>query len=74
VLIGQGAVIQKGSIIESYSMVAAEIVRGQHVAQGVVALVSAGSARVKREAEALGEDRRCDQARANAIYFIPFSL
>ena len=36
---------------------AAEIVRGQHVAQGVVALVSAGSARVKREAEALGFDK-----------------
>ena len=36
---------------------AAEIVRGQHVAQGVVALVSAGSARVKREAEALGVDK-----------------
>jgi 3-isopropylmalate/(R)-2-methylmalate dehydratase large subunit len=36
---------------------AAEIVRGQHVAEGVVALVSPGSARVKREAEAIGVDR-----------------
>ena len=36
---------------------AAEIVRGRHVADGVFALVSPGSARVKREAEAIGIDR-----------------
>ena len=36
---------------------AAAIVRGQHVAEGVFALVSAGSTRVKREAEAIGLDK-----------------
>ena len=36
---------------------AAEIVRGRHVAEGVFALVSPGSARVKREAEAMGVDK-----------------
>ena len=35
---------------------AAEIVRGRHVADGVTALVVAGSRKVKREAEAMGLD------------------
>ena len=35
---------------------AAEIVRGRHVAEGVTALVVAGSRKVKREAEAMGLD------------------
>jgi 3-isopropylmalate/(R)-2-methylmalate dehydratase large subunit len=37
--------------------VAAEIVRGRHVAAGVVAMVVPGSSSVKREAEAAGFDR-----------------
>jgi 3-isopropylmalate/(R)-2-methylmalate dehydratase large subunit len=37
--------------------VAADIVRGRHVAAGVVAMVVPGSSRVKREAEAAGLDR-----------------
>jgi 3-isopropylmalate/(R)-2-methylmalate dehydratase large subunit len=37
--------------------VAAEIVRGRHVAQGVIAMVVPGSTAVKREAEAEGLDR-----------------
>ena len=36
---------------------AASILRGRRVAEGVVALVSPGSAKVKRDAEALGLDR-----------------
>ncbi len=36
---------------------AAQIVRGRKVADGVVALVSPGSGKVKREAEAIGLDR-----------------
>ena len=36
---------------------AADIVRGRHVAQGVVAMVVPGSSSVKREAEAAGLDR-----------------
>ncbi|MFN3888860.1 MAG: 3-isopropylmalate dehydratase large subunit [Beijerinckiaceae bacterium] len=36
---------------------AAEVVRGRRVAQGVIALVSPGSGKVKREAEAIGLDR-----------------
>jgi 3-isopropylmalate/(R)-2-methylmalate dehydratase large subunit len=36
---------------------AAKIVRGRKVAEGVVALVSPGSGKVKREAEAIGLDR-----------------
>ena len=36
---------------------AAEIVRGRKVAEGVVALVSPGSGKVKRDAEAIGLDR-----------------
>jgi 3-isopropylmalate/(R)-2-methylmalate dehydratase large subunit len=36
---------------------AAEIVRGRHVAEGVVAMVVPGSSSVKREAEAVGLDR-----------------
>jgi 3-isopropylmalate/(R)-2-methylmalate dehydratase large subunit len=37
--------------------VAAAIIRGRHVAEGVVAMVVPGSSGVKREAEALGLDR-----------------
>jgi 3-isopropylmalate/(R)-2-methylmalate dehydratase large subunit len=37
--------------------IAAELVRGRHVAQGVVAMVVPGSSSVKREAEAAGLDR-----------------
>jgi 3-isopropylmalate/(R)-2-methylmalate dehydratase large subunit len=37
--------------------VAAELVRGRHVAEGVVAMVVPGSSSVKREAEAAGLDR-----------------
>jgi 3-isopropylmalate/(R)-2-methylmalate dehydratase large subunit len=37
--------------------VAAELVRGRHVAKGVVAMVVPGSSSVKREAEAAGLDR-----------------
>jgi 3-isopropylmalate/(R)-2-methylmalate dehydratase large subunit len=37
--------------------VAADVVRGRHVAEGVVALVVPGSSSVKREAEAAGLDR-----------------
>jgi 3-isopropylmalate/(R)-2-methylmalate dehydratase large subunit len=37
--------------------VAADLVRGRHVAQGVVAMVVPGSSSVKREAEAAGLDR-----------------
>jgi 3-isopropylmalate/(R)-2-methylmalate dehydratase large subunit len=37
--------------------VAAAVIRGRHVAEGVVAMVVPGSSRVKREAEAAGLDR-----------------
>jgi len=37
--------------------VAADLVRGRHVAQGVIAMVVPGSSSVKREAEAAGLDR-----------------
>src|SRR5262249_28566176 len=37
--------------------VAADVVRGRHVAEGVVAMVVPGSSSVKREAEAAGLDR-----------------
>src|SRR5262249_57086802 len=37
--------------------VAADVVRGRHVAEGVVAMVVPGSSSVKRDAEAAGLDR-----------------